>query len=587
MISMQVKTNKIFPLLAIVCFILLIRNLFLLKFVQPVGYVVDIYSMFSLSFYFGLMFCYLVATFLVLNGKKTLGTLILCLNHFEILIIPYMLGYYSMGRADDMSYIGEYLQIATSGNFASWDIYPASHIIGASISLISNFEAHSTSFIVPIVFSFMFIVGIYLFSRELFPDSCINSLVLVSSFILYLGTYNFLNVPHALFFALMPLYLCYFYRYILRYNNISLSIIFVLMTLLIPFTHPFIVFFVFVFLLFHMVIKIFLTPIMEVLCIPKIRTVSFLLLASSFICWYIYNNTIMRNFRRRYFSFIEKITEPVYHETTSKLAKINFDIYDYMQLFSLFYGRYLFPTLIIFISIIYIYFNKNVIKIYSFRNYLYVIWLYIFSSIVQFILLFNPIISHQSDRIMNLNFVLYAQVPLFACALYLLFLKKSQSYSRIILVCGILLFVWSFSLFGSFSSPNVYKINVALTQNEVSGMNWFHEVRDDFVFIVPISQTDRFHDLQGDFQNEDIIYRPPDHFGYSNNSSNFANINLYENQKLNIIIFTIDELLYQEVPGYKFVGRYTKEDFIRFRNDASVNKIYDSINIEIFRSELN
>src|SRR5659263_631832 len=162
---MKIKINQIFTLLAIVCFVLLTRNLFILRFVQPVGYVVDIYSMFPLSFYLAFMFCYLVATFLVLNGKKVLGTLILCINHFEILIIPYMLGYYSMGRADDMSYIGEYLQIATSGHFADWDIYPASHIIGASISLISNLEAHSTFFIMPIVFSFIFFICCFFLSH--------------------------------------------------------------------------------------------------------------------------------------------------------------------------------------------------------------------------------------------------------------------------------------------------------------------------------------------------------------------------------------------------------------------------------------
>ena len=150
---MQIKLNQISNLLAIVCFILLTRNFLLMRFIQPVGYLIDIYSMFPLSFYLTLMFCYLVATFLVLNGKKVLGSLILCLNHFEILIIPYMLGYYSMGRADDMGYIGEYLQIATSGHFASWDIYPASHIIGASISVISNLEAHDTSFITSIRYS--------------------------------------------------------------------------------------------------------------------------------------------------------------------------------------------------------------------------------------------------------------------------------------------------------------------------------------------------------------------------------------------------------------------------------------------------
>jgi len=585
---MQVKTNRMFALLAIVCFVLLIRNLFLLRFVQPVGYVVNIYSMFPLSFYLALMFCYLIATFLVLNGKKALGTLILCLNHFEILIIPYMLGYYSMGRADDMSYIGEYLQIATSGHFASWDIYPAIHIIGASISIISNLDAHHTSFVIPIVFSFIFLAGIYLFSKELFPDSCIQSLSIVSSFILYLGTYNFLNTPHALFFSLMPLYLCYLYKYMESYTNVSFSIIFVLMTLLIPFTHPFIVFFLFVVFLFHMVPKILSTANAEVLRIPRINVISFLILAISFMGWFVYNNSLMSSLRRSYISFIKRTTEPVFFETTDKLAKVNLDIFDYMQLISFYYGRYVFPTLIIFVGFVFIYFNKDVVKRDSFKNYTYLVVLYIVSLLIQIILLFNPIISHQSDRITNLNFVVYAQIPLFACALYLLFLKKSKSLSNTLLVCGILLFVWSLSLFGCFDSPNVCRTNVALTHNEVCGMDWFYEVKSESLVIIPLSQINRFHDV---FGNRGMYYdrlsRFPDHFGYVNSSHSLIDVNSDLDESSYIIILTIDELLYQEVPGYKTVGRYTKEDFNRFRNDVSVNKIYDSANIEIFRSQLN
>jgi len=238
---MMADKNQIFSLLSTVCFILLIRNAFLLKFVEPVGYIVDIYSAFPFDFYLGFIFCYFVASFLVLNGKKIIGVSILCLNHLEILLIPYKLGYYSMGRADDMSYIGEYLQIANSGHFANWDIYPATHIIGASVSIISGLETNFTSFIIPILFSFIFIMGIYLFSREMLPYPCIKSLVIVSSFILYLGIYNFLNVPHALFFAFIPLYLFVMYCYFnSKKHNVPFSLIFVLVTLLISYTQNFV-----------------------------------------------------------------------------------------------------------------------------------------------------------------------------------------------------------------------------------------------------------------------------------------------------------------------------------------------------------
>lgn len=577
---MQIKTNQIFTLLSIICLILQVRNLFLLKVVQPIGYVINIFMMFPLSFYLHLIICYFIATFLVLNGKKIVGTLILCLNHIEILIIPYMLRYYSMGRADDMSYIGEYLQIANSGYFANWDIYPASHIIGASISMISNLEAHQTSFIIPIVFSFVFITGICLFSRELFSDSCINSLVIISSFILYMGIYNFLNVPHALFFSLMPLYLCFFYRYIKGYNNPSFSIIFVIMTLLIPITHPFIIFFSFIVFLFHRTSEYISNSNKKILDIPTVKTSSFLILTISSISWFIYNETVMKYLRIQYTDFINKITEPVFFETTGKLSKLNFSFLDYIGLLSLYCGRYLIPMLVIIVSLIYLYNDRHLFKKELFKNYPYILFLCIASLFTQSVLLFNPIISHQPDRIMNLNFAVYAQVPLFACALYLLFLKKSKSLSNKLLVCIICSLIWSLSLFGCFDSPNVYRANVALTNNEICGMRWFYELKDESTISVPFSQINRFHAILGDNEKKDRLKNIPDHFGYVNSSGSFTT-NLNEN--LYIIILTVDELLYQEVPSYKVIGRYTKEDFDRFKNDISLNKIYDSVNIEIFR----
>lgn len=584
---MQVKKNRVFTLLAIFCFFLLIRNILILKFVEPAGYVVDIYSMFPLSFYLVFIVCYFTASLLVLSGKKVIGVSILCLNHLEILLIPYMLRYYSMGRADDMSYIGEYLQIANSGHFASWDIYPASHIIGACISIISDLEANLTSFIIPILFSFIFIMSIYLFSREMLPYPCTKSLIIVSSFVLYLGIYNFLNVPHALFFAFIPLYLFVMYSYFNdKKHNIPFSVIFVLMTLMLSYTHPFIVFLLIVIFLFHLISKILPHTQLETLKIPPVNLMGLLILIVSFFSWFIYNEKLMNDLRMSYISFINKVTEPVFFETTDKLTKINLGFLEYVQLFCIFYGRYIFPTVFIISLIIFMYYSKNRVKDHIFANYPYLITLYVIFSFVQFLLLVNPLISHQPDRIMNLNFMLYAQVPLFALAMYVLFLNKPKSIYSISLVCLILVSIWTFSFFGCLDSPRVYRTNVALTYNEIEGMGWFYDLKDDDAIVcVPLSQINRFHDIFGEKNTKkDSLNHFPDHFGYSNNSSNIKEINSELDSHFYVVLLTIDELLYQEVPGYAKVGRYYKSDFIRLRDDTSINKIYDSTNIEIFSS---
>lgn len=584
---MKANKNQIFLLLSTACFILLTRNMLLLKFVKPAGYVVDIYSMFPLSFYLVFIFCYFTASLLVLNGKKLIGVTILCFNHLEILLIPYMLRYYSMGRADDMSYIGEYLQIANSGHFASWDVYPASHIIGACISIISDLEANLTSFIMPILFSFIFIMSIYLFSREMLPYPCTRSVIIVSSFVLYLGIYNFLNVPHALFFAFVPLYLFVMYSYFNdKKHNIPFSVIFVLITLILSYTHPFIVFLLIVIFLFHLISNILPFTQLETLKIPSVNLMGFLILAVSFFSWLIYNEKLMSNLKICYISYINTVTEPVFFETTSKLAKTNMGFLEYLQLFSIYYGRYVFPTFFIVTLIIYTYFNRKKIKDNIFINYPYLMTLYAILLFIQFILLINPLISHQPDRVMSLNFILYAQVPLFALAICVPFLKKSKSIYNISLVCLILVSIWTFSFFGCLDSPRVFRTNVALTYNEIEGMEWFYGLKnDDSIVCIPLSQINRFHDIFGEKgTKKDSLYHFSDHFGYSNNSSSIKEINSKLNNNFYIVLLTIDELLYQEVPSYAKVGRYYKSDFIRLRNDISINKIYDSTNIEIFSS---
>ncbi|AKB34392.1 hypothetical protein MSSIH_3702 [Methanosarcina siciliae HI350] len=586
---MKADKNQIFLLLSTVCFILLTRNAIILKFIEPIGYIIDIYSAFPFNFYLGFIFCYFAASLLILNGKKMIGVSILCLNHFEILLIPYMLGYYSMGRADDMSYIGEYLQIANTGHFAYWDIYPANHIIGSCIYIISGLEVNLTSFIVPILFSFIFIMGIYLFSRKMLPHPCIKSLVIVSSFILYLGIYNFLNAPHALFFAFIPLYLFVMYSYFSdKKYNVRFSIIFVLVTLLIPYTHPFIVFFLTVIFLFHLISKIPSISQLGILKMPSVNLVSFLILAVSFFSWLIYSEKLMGNLRRSYIGFINKVTEPVFLEAADKLNKVNFGFLEYVNFVSIFYGRYLFPTIFIIASFIFIHNNRNLLKNNIFMNYSCLIALYILFLFAQLILLINPFISHQPDRIMNLNFILYAQIPLFALSIYVLFLRKSKSIYSISLVCLILVSIWAFSFFGCLDSPRVSRANAALTYNEVEGMSWFYNLKDDnSIVVVPLSQINRFHDLFGKKDTKDSLKHFPDHFGYSNNSSSIKEGNLELDCHFYIVLFTIDELLYQEIPSYAKVGRYYKSDFIRLRDDTSIYKIYDSMNIEIFSSHLN
>lgn len=583
---MQNKNEHIFSLLSIFCFILLIRTALILHFREPVGYVTNIYSMFPLSFYAGFVLCYFIASYLMLNGKKAIASLILVLNHLELLLIPFMLGYYSMGRADDMTYIGEYVHIANFGHIAGWDIYPASHIIGAVLSIILGIEANQVSFIVPILFSFLFIIGIYIFSKKLIPHKDIVAYTLLASFILYLGVYNFLNVPNALFYAFMPIYLYVVYSY-MRTNSISYAIVFVLMTLVLPYSHPFIVFFVLVLFVYHIVITKSLSNIIPELKFPELKASSFFLLLVTFLTWFFYQGRLIYDFAKLLSNYINRIgRDETAIWTVKKTTQAQFDISDYLQLFICFYGRYIIPALFIFLGFFILYRKKHLLSKKYLNKYRYLISLYIVFLVIQLIFLFNPIVKHQPDRIMNLNFVVYSQIPLFAISLYILFANRFKEKQRSVVICLILTSIWAISFIGVFDSEYIFRPNNALAYNEVEGMKWFSEKKDTYPVNMMFEQAFRYPDLLG-FERKEWVYMTDlkDHFGYDTGMLYLSDgyFETHPTYKYGYLVLTsLGELLYQELPAHKRVGRFNKDDFEMFRNDKSANKVYDSLDIDIY-----
>jgi len=578
--------GKYSKILLIFGFTLIIHNFLILYFHQPQGYVVDIYSVLPLSFYGASILCYLIGSFVLLSDQgimRKFGILLLLLNHAIILLIPYMLGYYSMGRADDMSYIGEYVHISKTGAIDGWDIYPGSLILGAALSMISGLPANGAAFVMPVIFSFIFIGGLCLCCRFFLKDDMLVNIAILSSFILYLGPYNFLNVPHALFFAYMPLFIFILSRYIQK-SDFANAVLILLPTILVPFMHPFIVLFVFalllVLVLFGRVLNRFIQGDYWRATRPLV------VLFTGFFSWFIYCDTILGSFRISYRSYLQRTTEPVLFETADKLARINVDLFKMTKLLFVYYSRYFIPLIVIGIALVLVYFKRDQISDFLKNRTHFFLIFYILFLVIEAVLFLNPMFSHQPDRLTNLNFMVYAQVPLFVLALAVVF-AKSKLFSRqmILLLLILLVGTWSLSLFGTLDSPNIFRTNVALTYNEVEGMAWFYEARNSENVIVPLSQIGRFHTLFDDGGSDNYI-PVGDHFGYDFSHRSFADINLEYNQQSYVILLTLDELLYQKVPGYVEVGRYTAGDYARFRNDQSVNaKIYDNLNIEIFDVE--
>ncbi len=505
------------------------------------------------------------------------------LNYYQIYLVPYMLGYFSYGTSDELSHIGELKNIVSSGYVSFYNIYPATHIIYSIISLVSSIKPNIVSLMLPSFFSILFMIGIfifskyYLYSNNSFSDKKILSVVYLCSIIYFFGHFHFSNVPNYAYFTWVPIFLYSLNKY-LKLRTFSISIILTLFMIVIPFTHPFVYLFtVYIFLV------LFAANFLNIVKIPHIKGL-FELLLCTFSLWFI-NSYILRLIPGLYKKFSTHEIDPVAAKGISQFSKINLDYTELLKLIYIYGARYIIPLtfIIAFLYLIYkkkIYFQDDKLKvIFSLSITVAICGMY------QLFLLFNSFISHGIDRITNLNYAIFPMIPLFALSLYYI-MNIFFKFKSKIAVSLVLTVIFISSVYGALYSPYIFHPNIAGTYNEVYGMNWLFENKNEMpIYDLAGDMGYRYSDLINNWSNtrerfgKDILWtsegKVPDHLGYDKN-------NFFNNSKIYIIITTKGELLYQTL--YKEVGRYDKSDFEKFRNDPYVGKIYDNKNIEIYYS---
>lgn len=571
--------------LALGCVLVLLLNLLILKSTNPVGYVIDIYSQLPSEFYIGLIFCFFASSILAFYNYKKFSIYSFSFITIEVLLIPYILGYFWMDRADDMTYLGETLYIIKTGGIHLFDIYPATHIFGSILSLITDLDVRTTSYILIIYTSISFISGIYIFSNCFISKPIISKIMLISSFIFYFGRFHFSIAPNYIFFVTIVFYLFILYSH-LTANNISISICLVVLLLLLPFTHPYVILFILYLFVIILIAKMALKSKHIDSQNLKLNSLSIktniYIIITSFLLWFISSKGYRRDFNIVSYALLNSLSKAAVEVSYSNVLKSNLTFLELAKFINIYLGRYYIPSLFIFISVYLIYKHKIELNRKLLNNFLHLLGIYVICLIFQLFLFVNNIIPHQPDRLISLNFAVFVQIPLFAYSLYIIFFQRSVSQKNIYLVSFILSLVWSLSLIGCFNSPYTYTPNGALTYNEVQGMDWFYNVKENYSIGTPITQFNRYHDLFGNLMYSDKSIKIPDHFGYGTQNLFYSQKNFTNLKPIYLIITSLDELVYQKVPGFTNIGRFNSKDFSLLEKDSSVDKIYDSLNIEIY-----
>jgi hypothetical protein len=214
--------------------------------------------------------------------------------------------------------------------------------------------------------------------------------------------------------------------------------------------------------------------------------------------------------------------------------------------------------------------------------------LYIFTFFLELAFLFNPFIPYPLDKFANLNLIIFAQIPLLGYSLYVIFLRKGYTFGlgSTVLILGLL---WTMGFFNCFSSPYIGGISEAISQNEMEGIHWLSEVKENYPYIMSFGEKEEINSLTGNFSNNsyrsaefaEAWQRLPIYTLKSDSKVDFPLESPNRNEPFYLMVTTfsksldLDKRKYDEVPvSIKFT-----------RSSYSAYKIYDSLNIEIYENK--
>ena len=590
-------TNNILNLITSISLLLLVYSLFILRGIQPEGYTTNIYEQLPFHFYLTLLLCYVSACVLLLAYRKISAVLILLLIHITVLIVPYMLGYVSIGRGEEFSYIGLAGQSSLCNLSGFSNLSPTGPLLISTLAHISGLETSSLSYFLPVFFSIMFIIGMFLFYRIFMSREKLVTVTFLSSMIPYFGHFQTSAASYYLTFCLIPLYL-FVLRKALSDKNRATAVCLLFMIPLIPFAHPFI----FAYLVCVSLLLTFSSKVLKPEFLRKILSLNFLFPDVFHSAGRKVPVFIFLSFTSGGLLLCAKYAPQFFHTFTSDFiwraktlmsagfttlpdAKNGF--IEFVQLLNLYYGKYYIPLIFILINSVIVWQNRKRFCHHFVRRYPRFLALYIATFFLELAFLLNPFIPYPPDRFANLSFIIFAQIPLLGYSLYIIFLRKGYTLglcSGVLVLC----LLWTLGFFTCFNSPYTGGISEAISQNEADGIQWLSGVRETHPYVMSSADND------GNRILPEIL---SSNMSRAAELSEFSRKSLYasiydsedgtyiekaaENEPFYVVETTFSKALSTRTQGPNesaSIGRNT----LKVQTDHPVYKVYDSLNIEIY-----
>lgn len=565
-----------------------------------IGYELSIYDAYKWYLWAALSIPLILQFFIIYDENNRLRIFIALfaatMSLFVLLSLPFFRGYPFYGAGDIHTHLGIIRDLANNGNIGLRNVYPASHILIYTFSIIFRCSVEQVSLFIPQIFALIYIFSVYLFSK------CINNryneaLLAMSLAIIPINQFWLTAeyiMPSTIAFSLIPLTLFLVIKSRTSKNQLAYSFILVPFLLLYPFMHPETVFYLLVSLFSLFFIFRYSKCINKNIYFPSISRPGLefplLILFVSFIFWFLSTHQFESTLEAIYESWILGIT-PTATPVVVLASGFKIDLIEALYRIIRAYG----PAIICisFGVIISIHILKKILlqeNVY-FGELILVILFNIFILISIIFLSTGIMIGFHIYR--QLKYPIFIVIilisPYLKVSLNIDNLVKKRKYIYILsivllIICPII------CVYGTYSTPSFYKYNFQPTETDINGMEFFFNYRN---VSYPILETGEraYQNRYADYLLGYDLYKPSVRWGYSDQVSppdHFGidldlRLGMFYEMNQYLLIYQPSTYIYTKLyPNNKELWKFSPVDFENLNFDATSYNVYNNKQFKIF-----